>query len=279
MAKVVLVVLDGLGYSYSRRLLGNVEGWVANGEAKVWRMQSVLPSTSGPCYASIHTGVEPQIHGIRTNADSFRLEQPDIFSAARAAGRTTAAVAHSYFSAYFQRAPFDPLMDLEVDDETLPIQHGRFYTMEGEFSGNLAVPSDADIFAQTSILMRRHAPDYILLHSCTTDSIGHAFGSDSIEMDKAAYLVDGVISRYLPMWRDQGYEVMITADHGQSGRGHHGGTDDIMRDVALYYFGAGDGPLDDAVLDQRAIAPAVLGRLGAEIPASMAVAPFISPDW
>lgn len=279
MAKVVLVVLDGLGYSYCRRLLGNVEGWVTNGDAKVWRMQSVLPSTSGPCYASIHTGVVPQVHGIRTNADSFRLEQPDIFSAARSAGLKTAAVAHSYFSAYFQRAPFDPLVDLEVDDESLPIQHGRFYTMEGEFSGNLAVPSDADIFAQTTILMRRRIPDYLLLHSSTPDSVGHAYGSDSIEMDKAAYLLDGVISRYLPMWRELGYEVMITADHGQSGRGHHGGTEDIMRDVALYYFGEGEGPEDSTVLDQCAIAPTVLGRLGAEIPASMSVAPFLQPDW
>lgn len=279
MAKVILVVLDGLGYSYSRCLLGNVEGWVANGDARVWRMKSVLPSTSGPCYASIHTGLVPQVHGIRTNADSFRVDQPDIFSEATRAGLGTAAVAHSYFSDYFQRSPFDPLSDLEVDDENLPIQHGRFYTMEGGIDGNLAVPSDADLFAQVTILMNRHDPDYILLHSSSPDSVGHAFGSDSIQMDQCAYVLDGVISRFLPMWSERGYEVLITADHGQSARGHHGGTQDIMRDVALYYFGDGDGPDEDMVLDQCAIAPTVLGRLGVDAPPTMHVAPFLTPDW
>src|ERR1700732_3815448 len=122
MSKIILVILDGLGYAKARGYLGNVEGWVAAGEARIWKMRSVLPSVSGPCYVSIHTGVLPQQHGILTNYDHRRrVEQPDIFSQARVAGKTTGAVAHSFFSTYFQRAPFDPVRDLEVDDEALPI--------------------------------------------------------------------------------------------------------------------------------------------------------------
>ena len=152
MRKVILIILDGLGYGKARDYLGNVEGWVASGEGRVWKMRSVLPSTSGPCYASIHTGMTPQEHGVLTNYEHLRrVGQPDIFSAARAAGRTTGAVAHSFFSTYFQRAPFDPVRDLEVDDESLPIQHGRFYTMASAHGGNLSVPDDRDLFAQVTV--------------------------------------------------------------------------------------------------------------------------------
>ena len=35
-------------------------------------MRAVLPSISGPCYASIHTGVSPQVHGVLGNEIRFR---------------------------------------------------------------------------------------------------------------------------------------------------------------------------------------------------------------
>lgn len=273
--KVVLIILDGLGWKMARTLLGNVEGWVENGDASVWKMRATLPSVSGPCYASIHTGVTPQEHGI---VDNYKLERagvPDIFSEARRAGRTTAAAAHSFFSSYFQRAPFDIYRDLEVDDESLPIQHGRFYTMTGETKANMAVPSDADLFAQAAIMIDRHQPDYLLLHTCTVDSTGHRYGPDSGEMDHVVYVLDAVLGNTLPRWLDQGYEVMITADHGQSARGHHGGTTDEMRDVAFYYFGEGVGPRSGVVLDQLQIAPTVLARLGAHPVETMKLESFL----
>lgn len=277
MSKVILIILDGLGYGKARDYLGNVEGWVAAGEGRVWKMLSVLPSTSGPCYASIHTGLTPQEHGVLTNYDHLRrLECPDIFSAARQAGRSTGAVAHSFFSIYFQRAPFDPVRDLEVDDESLPIQHGRFYTMASAHGGNPAVPDDRDMMAQVTMLGERFRLDYILVHTCSTDSVGHAYGQDSIHMDNQIYQVDGALSIYLPRWRKAGYDVIITADHGQTVRGHHGGATGDMREVPLYYFGDASGPAADTVLCQTQIAPSVLTLLGAPIPASMRSTPFLS---
>ena len=58
--KVLLIILDGQPWRNARRLNGNLEGWVHSGAARVWKMRSVLPSTSACCYASIHTGVTPQ---------------------------------------------------------------------------------------------------------------------------------------------------------------------------------------------------------------------------
>ena len=98
------------------------------------------------------------------------------------------------------------------------------------------------------MLTRRHRIDYGILHSCTLDSMGHRFGHDCHEMDHAVYAMDGMLAAFLPGWRDAGYEVIVTADHGQTDRGHHGGHDDEMQDFALYYFGTGKGPEDDRCL-------------------------------
>jgi predicted AlkP superfamily pyrophosphatase or phosphodiesterase len=269
------VVLDGLPWRNWRRYMGNLEGWVASGDARLWRMRSVLPSTSASCYASIHTGVPPQEHGILSNDILFRISQPDIFSEVSKADRRAGAVAHSFWSVFFNRAPFDPLRDIEYDEPGGPIAHGRFHTMSGYDRVNQMTPSDADLFATLTMLTARHGIDYGIVHTCTLDSMGHRFGHDCAEMDHALFLIDAQLAACLPRWLSDGYEVIVTADHGQTGRGHHGGHDDEMQDFALYYFGSGKGPQPDLLLDQLQLAPTILTRLGVPVPATMKAPPFL----
>ena len=275
-SKLLLIILDGVPYRNWRRLMGNLEGWTQSGEARVWKMRSVLPSTSACCYASIHTGVTPQVHGIRSNEDRFRVQQPDIFSEVSKAGGITGAVTHSYWSEFFNRHPFDPVADLEYDEPGGPITHGRFHTMTGYNLINQMTPSDVDLFATLTMLTRRFSIDYGILHTCTLDSMGHRYGHDCREMDHAVYVMDGMLAAFLPRWREAGYEVIVTADHGQTVRGHHGGHDEEMQDFALYYFGEGRGPEPDTLLDQLQLAPTVLSRLGVPVPATMKAKPFLS---
>ncbi len=275
--KLLLIIIDGVPYAAFRRLFGCLEGWVATGEARVWRIRSVLPSMSGPCYASIHTGVEPQRHGVLTNAHIQRVTLPDIFSEVRKAGGITGAVAHSWWSEFFNRAPFDPVRDIEYDEPESPsICHGRFHTMTGYDRINQMTPCDADLFATLTKLCRRFGLTYGLFHSCTIDCLGHRFGHECAELDHGCALIDAMLARYLPGWLEAGYEVIVTADHGQTLRGHHGGTSADERDTALYWFGGGSGPEADALLDQRALAPTILSRLGVPIPGSMRHPPFLS---
>lgn len=274
-ARLLLILLDGVPCANWRALFGNLEGWVASGEARVWRMRSVLPSTSASCYASIHTGVPPQVHGVLSNETIFRLAQPDVFSAVAAAGGRSGAVAHSFWSSFFHRHPFDPVRDIEYDGAEGPIHHGRFHTMTGYGHDNQMTPCDADLFATLTMLTERHGIDYGMLHTCTLDSMGHRFGHDCIEMDRACFLVDGQLAPFIPRWRAAGYEVIVTADHGQSARGHHGGAGEDQRDVALYYFGPAAGPEPGVVLDQLALAPTILARLGVPVPETMTAQPFL----
>ncbi|MFN0114780.1 MAG: alkaline phosphatase family protein [Paracoccaceae bacterium] len=273
--KLLLLIIDGVPYRNWRRLFGNLEGWVASGEARVWRHRSVLPSTSASCYASIHTGVAPQVHGSWGNNYVFRLAQPDVFSEAAKAGLKTGAVAHSFWSEFFNRAPFDPVRDIEYDEPGGPITHGRFHTMTGDSGYNQATPADADLFATLAMLTGRFGIDYGILHTCTLDSLGHRFHHDCEEMDDACYRLDAQLAPYIAGWRRAGYEVMVTADHGQDARGHHGGPTEDQTDAALYWFGGGEGPAAEAVIGQLNLAPTILTRMGVPVPAGMTAGSFL----
>lgn len=274
--KLLLIILDGVPYADFRRLFGCLEGWVAEGQARVWKIRATLPSMSGPCYASIHTGCPPQVHGVLSNGMIRRVDLPDVFSEVRRAGGVTGAVTHSWWSEFFNRAPFDPVRDIEYDEpESATINHGRFHTMTGYDNINQMTPSDVDLFATLTRLCLRHGLDYGILHTCTLDSMGHRFGHDCHEMDHACALMDAMLAAFLPKWLEMGYEVIVTADHGQSPRGHHGGTEDAQRDAAFYYFGPAEGPAPTAVLDQLALAPTILTRLGVPVPETMRAAPFL----
>ncbi|WP_137701431.1 alkaline phosphatase family protein [Marimonas lutisalis] len=268
--KLLLIIIDGVPLRNFRRLFGNLEGWVDSGEAQRWVHRAVLPSISASCYASIHTGVSPQVHGCTGNGNVFRLAQPDVFSQVRKAGGVTGAVAHSFWSEFFNRAPFDYVRDIEYDEpESDTINHGRFHTMTGYGLINQMTPSDVDLFATLTMLCQRYGLNYGMLHTCTLDSMGHRFFHDCQEMDHACAVMDEMLAPFIPKWRAAGYEVIVTADHGQDERGHHGGRGDLQQLTAMYYFGEGRGPERDTEIDQLQLAPTILSRLGAELPETM----------
>jgi bisphosphoglycerate-independent phosphoglycerate mutase (AlkP superfamily) len=78
-------------------------------------------------------------------------------------------------------------------------------------------------------------------------------------------------------WRQMGYEIIVTADHGQDARGHHGGHDSLQQDFALYYFGDAEFCGEaDAPLNQLQLAPTILSLLNTQIPETMAAHPFLA---
>jgi predicted AlkP superfamily pyrophosphatase or phosphodiesterase len=275
--KLLLIVLDGVPWRNWRRLFGNLEGWVASGDARVWKTRAVLPSISASCYASMHTGVTPQEHGCTGNGNVFRLSQPDVFSQTRVAGGVTGAVAHSFWSEFFNRHPFDYVRDIEYDDpDSDTINHGRFHTMTASGLINQMTPSDVDLFATLTNLCLRFGLNYGMLHTCTLDSMGHRFFHESQEMDHACAVMDEMLAPFIPKWLAAGYEIIVTADHGQDARGHHGGRSELQQDAALYYFGPAQGPAEDTVIGQLQLAPTILTRLGAPIPDTMKAGSFLS---
>ncbi len=275
--KLLLIILDGVPYRNWRRLFGNLEGWVDAGDARVWKIRAVLPSISASCYASIHTGVAPAVHGCTGNGNVFRLKEKDVFAQARAGGGVTGAVAHSFWSEFFNRHPFDYVRDIEYDEpESDTINHGRFHTMSGYGLINQMTPSDVDLFATLTNLCMRFGLNYGMLHTCTLDSMGHRFFHDCQEMDHACAVMDEMLAPFIHKWMEAGYEIIVTADHGQDERGHHGGRGALQQEAALYYFGPAKGPAEDTVIDQLQLAPTILHRLGAPVAATMRAKSFLT---
>ena len=273
--KVILVIMDGSGYEAAVSQCGYLEGAVELGQARRWKMITATPSLSGPMYETIHTGLWPHEHGIVSNEGMRASSSDNIFSLARAAGKTTGAVAQEYFHKLYVDRSWDRLRSVEHHDPETDIQHARFYSMEGYGPVNAVAPAEIDLCAQVTILAETHAPDYLLLHSCSADTLGHTFGGDSAEYRLQVWMIDNALSRAIPTWRELGYEVIVTADHGMNAEKHHGGMEKIMREVPFYYFGEAEGlPEDGTELSQLGIAATVLKRLGVEAAPGMRPALF-----
>lgn len=196
--KVILVIIDGAGYEACVKECGYLEGLVELGKAQRWKMRTALPSISAPLYETIHTGLSPIDHGITCNESLSPSKFPNVFSACQRAGLNTAAVAHSYFFNLYCNQSYNLLEHTEWHDETSAIQNGRFYSMEAYCKMNICAPAEIDLCAQTLQLIRNHSPDYLLLHSCSVDSIGHACGGKSREYHKQIYQVDAALGRVIP---------------------------------------------------------------------------------
>ncbi len=146
-------------------------------------------------------------------------------------------MAHSFWSEFFNRAPFDVVRDIEYDEpESRHINHGRFHTMYGYNLINQTTPADHDLFGTLTRLCERFGLNYGMLHTCTLDSMGHRFGHDCHEMDHACYAMDAQLAPFIQRWRDNGYEVIVTADHGQDARGHHGGSGEDQTGFRILLF-------------------------------------------
>ena len=264
--KVALVIMDGTGFDAAVSECGYLEGCVALGRARRWKMHTALPSLSGPLYETIHTGQWPQEHGVVSNEAMRASDQPNIFSMTRAAGLRTAAVAQEYFHKLYAGKPWDQLRSIEHHDENSDIQHGRFYSMEGYGAFNAVAPAEIDLCAQMTLMMERHDPHYILLHSCSIDTLGHTFGGDSREYRRQVWQVDNALSRAIPTWQALGYDIIVTADHGMTEDHWHGGTSKMATEVACYLFSDVDGPAPEEELHQTSLAASVLKLLGIERP-------------
>lgn len=274
MAKVCLVIMDGASHDAVLSECGYLEAAVEAGHARRWKMRTCLPTISAAMYETIHTGLAPVDHGILGNDDLRPTRCANVFHTLKSAGKIGAAVAHSYYHTLYGGTPFDVFDHIEIDDASAPIPFARYYTMEGYGPINSCLPAEIDLCAQAWGLVVRNRPDYLLVHSCGPDTLGHTYTGDSPEYRKQIWRLDNALSRFIPRMTEAGYQVMVTADHGMNADGHHAGPTDVLRHVAFYHFGAGLQGVGDNLLDQRAIAPTILNILGVPIPDQMRAPPI-----
>ncbi|MEK0084144.1 alkaline phosphatase family protein [Benzoatithermus flavus] len=272
--KVVFVIVDGMRHDTALSVCGFLEGLVAGGKARRFTLRAALPSISLPLYETLHTGLPPVEHGFTSNELLAPSRSPNVFGIAREHGLKTAACAHYYFSVLYNGERYDPLRDLEYEDPARPIPIGRFHSERGKTRFNIAYPGDGDLLTQAGIVLKKHAPDYLLVHSCTVDAIGHAFGATSAEYRQQCAVIDNELAQNVPLWQALGYRVIVTADHGQTDDGWHGGPSDAETLVPWYDIGHPEPGIAPGIENQLRAAPTLLSLLGLPIPRSMREPPL-----
>ena len=263
MNNVILILCDALRYDTAVEGMGFLGHLVEIQHASLYKVIGELPGMSRPIYETIHTGLPVSEHGIVANYIDRRSDKPNIFQSTVQAGKMTAAAAYYWFSELYNQAPYDRLEHREVDDDSLLIQHGRFYT-EDDYP-------DIELFVTAGMLVRRFQPDYMLVHPMGMDYLGEKHGANSPEYRNQAILQDVYMSALVGEWIERGYNVLVTGDHGMNNDGLHGGTTPEVREVPLFLIRP-DHPgvgYSSEVISQLQIAPTVCSLLEVPIPDTM----------
>ena len=227
--KVILVVLDGLAYETAEQCMGFLQSLKAQGTGTLYKVQCELPSKSRPLYETILTGVPPVLSGVVHNEVIRNSNQQSVFSLARQAGLITAAAAFHWFSELYNRSPYDAVRDRHTVDPEQLIQYACFY--HGDHY------PDSYLYLDAESLRRRHNPDFLLIHPMNIDNAGHHSGVDSSHYRNTVRNSDSELSKYLPTWIDEGYQVLITADHGMNCDKSHGGILPEEREIPFFVIG------------------------------------------
>ena len=212
---------------------------------------------SRPRYETSFTGLPSSVHGITGNQIYRPSRFPNIFSLCREKGLVTAAAAYQWISELYSRpGRFDPMRDRYQLQGEGDICHGIFY-YEDQYP-------DSHLLGDGEFLRERYQPDFLLLHSMNIDYWGHQKGSDSPEYAQAVALVMEQIAQLLPRWQEEGWQVVVTADHGMDRFGIHGGPTEEQRTIPLYIFSAAavPGRFQEEEISQLNLAPLLCRLLG-----------------
>jgi hypothetical protein len=247
MARVVLVSIDGLAHFYwndPAARMPVLRGLAERGAAADG-MATVFVSTTWPSHVSLVTGVGPRAHGVVSNhilnrasarpedltgdpvydaADLVRA--PTIYDRAHAAGLRTAAIdwpatrrarsldfnlpffkSQAIFEAHTAPAVWKELAQLGYPVE----RQGEWAELPRRFLKDAMV---ADLAID---VLRRHAPDLLLVHFLCADSHQHLYGPRSPEAYWAIAYIDGLVGRLVAALGRDGLDrtsVVVVSDHG-----------------------------------------------------------------
>ena len=253
--KVILVVLDGLSYQVAEHAMGYLLAECQAGNGHLRPISSELPSMSRPLYETILTGKTPVESGITHNYVTRLSREKSIFHRTVELNKTTAAAASHWFGELYNKSPYDFIHDRFVNDPSLPIQHGIFYFDE--------TYPDSHTLADGEYLRKTYDPDFLLIHPSFIDTSGHLYGGDSKEYRNAARIADEALAYHLPKWLKEGYQVIITADHGSNKDATHGGNLPEETSVPLFIFGREHTTLKNQTIQQTDICPIICQLLEA----------------
>ena len=257
--QVVIVLVDGLAYHASRAMpfLNELRRQGADAECRVG-----LPSLSLPGRAVMMTGAWQVIHGQATNFNPRPLPVEHLFQTAQRKGLSTALAAGPAPQTLFAPYVSERIVYRRMD----PADSRDLDKLEAE----LRWMGEA-----TRALLREREPDLFLLDFSIADEAGHAWGASSPQYQAAAQAVDEELRRLAPEIDRQHSVLIVTADHGHTAAGGHGGAEESVIRVPLVMVGGPVRAGSTGSAEQVDLAPTVAALLGIEIPASSQGRPLL----
>lgn len=232
--RTVVVVADGLGAEFSRGMAA-ARRLQAAGQCRVTDVGPI--SVSRPVYAVISAGLEQDRTGARNNDMTAPLGVESIWEVAREAGLEVVGVS-----------------DVPWWQQLFP----------NGFDNYAARPEAENYFATTTL------GDVTLIHAAYVDHAGHDFGAASAEYAAAVSRVDAELSGLLDEVDFKRDLVVLTADHGHSARGGHGGRAPEIAKVWTCFAGVGVARGEGgAEIHAHALAGALAVLLGLRFPRHM----------
>jgi hypothetical protein len=287
--RVFVVIIDGLraDKSYELPFIDELRRKGVDADA-----QSHYPTWSRPNYVSILTGVPPEASGVRTNHHSTPVALDSLMDRARDAGLVTAmATDYDVLPRLFlrPRAPRsgetvheivrttpeddDERTDENADDldvvddkELAAAVRAPDANLESPFDDARYAPWPGG-FSEAGDDLTTGPSELVVMLVGAVDVAGHAHGGNSPQYRDAALIADHALSRALARVDLERDAIIITADHGHTNRGGHGGVEPEVMTVPFIAVGAGIKP-GASVIDARLIdiAPTVSALLGIAAP-------------
>jgi len=236
--RVILVIVDGLRLrdSFGHPTLDSLRRSGIDAIAT-----SHYPSISRPNHATLVTGVPPLVSGIRNNTFKYPVSIDSIMDRVNAAGLQASCVADD-----------SPSLGYLFSEDFSSLYYGRW---PGAFAKS------------TELAMANEANSLLVLIPGMVDLAGHEFGGDSPEYRQAVVDADALLGESLRLLDLERDTIIVTADHGHTDSGGHGGEEEVVMQVPLIIAGA--GVHSDALLGTTRlidIAPTIAALLGVPAP-------------
>jgi len=260
---VLLIGCDGFGGMYlenATNMLPTFAALITYGASSM-RMRDQMPSVSAPNWATIITGMDPELTGIPdndwvpswTNPPNPIIEQLPPITGPGVIPTTMWHVAQS------QRPEMTIAASLSWDWINYLTEPNMLV-----FRGN---GSDDNVTQAMIQFILNDQPELMFIHFDDIDAAGHASYWGSTEYYDAAQRVDGYIQELLIALDTANMLdstlIMVTADHGGY-RDDHGLFDECNMYVPAIFSGPGvmNSNLTDVMLTNRDFAPTALNALG-----------------
>lgn len=249
-AKSLVIGLDGATFdAFARADVPHLRQLMAEGLTARSNLYAnpMAPTISGAGWSSIATGVWPDKHHVKDNdftAPNYG-QYPDYATRLETA---------------------DPAVSTLVVGTWSPVPEIIF---GARTDLRIAGGNDEGTTAKAEDYLAHGNPDSTFVHLDEVDGAGHSTGSASDAYLKALHTADAQVGRLLdavasrPTYADEDWLIVVTADHGHTPTGGHGGNTPLERGTFVLARGSGIAPgsvrHDVKITD---IAPTVLRHEG-----------------